>query len=94
MYKLILLITIFTLGACSTVNKNMEFVNKSPRGISILNIKKEDRSRAYQAAEKHCAKYSKVPRILSSKEQAKSDPYDEMEKVLRTTVFECLRPSN
>lgn len=94
MYKLILLIAFFTLSACSTTNKSMTLVNKSPRGISIVNIKNEERSKAYQSAEKHCAKYSKVPRILSTKEQAKTDPDDEMEKPLRTTVFECLRPSN
>ena len=47
----------------------MKFVNKSPRGISILNIMKEERSKAYQAAEKHCAKYYKVPRIIKSVEQ-------------------------
>ena len=89
MYKVLFLIAIFSFGACSTASKGIKFVNKSPRGISILNIKKQEHSKAYQAAEKHCAKYFKVPRIIKSTEQQ-----DESEITLHTTVFECLKPSN
>jgi hypothetical protein len=53
------------------MNNGIKFVNKSPRGISILNIMKEECSKAYLAAEKHCAKYYKVPRIIKSIDQQK-----------------------
>ena len=65
----------------------MQFIDKSPRGIKIINITKELDSKAYQTAEKHCAKYSKVPRI--SKKLKQSEDY-EVEKM--TIVFNCIRP--
>jgi hypothetical protein len=86
-YKLILLAVAFSLNACSTTVTGMQFIDKSPRGIKAINVTKELDSGAYQSAELHCAKYSKVPRILKKIKQ--SEEYE----VLKTTiVFECIRP--
>ena len=83
MHKLILLIAISSLAACSATSDGMKYANKSPRGISILNIDKADHAKAYRLAEKHCAKYYKVPRILKTSRQSDS---------LGTTMaFECLK---
>lgn len=89
MRKVILLITFFSLAACSITGTGMKYENKSPRGISILNIIKEDRVKAYRIAESHCAKYYKVPRVLSSSIQP-----DDSVIPMTMMVFECLKPSN
>lgn len=89
MYKLLFLFTLFTLTACSSTGSSVKYKNVSPRGISILNLIKEDRVKAYRTAEKHCAKYYKVPRVLRTIEQE-----GESEIPLSTMVFECVRPSN
>lgn len=84
MKKLILFFTISLITACSSTDSGMKYYNKSPRGITILNVYKESRSQAYQDAEKHCAKYSKVPR------KRESTHYNEKKALL---VFECIRPN-
>lgn len=89
MYKLILLIAIFSLAACSA--DGMKSVDKSPRGIKIINITYEERSKAYRAAEKHCAKYYKVPRVLKSANQGQGN---ELQAPANSMIFECLKPSN
>ena len=95
MRKLLFLAALSSLIACSTTNNGMKYVNKSPRGISILNIIKEMRSKAYQTAESHCAKYNKVPRILKSIIQEQEDEDEDESQVQMTTMtFECVRPSN
>lgn len=88
---LILSATLLSLISCSSTDVGMKFTNKTPRGISILNIIKEERSRAYQSAEKHCAKYYKVPRVLKTIEQ---ESLDETQAWMRTMNFECVKPSN
>ena len=89
---LILATLLLSLISCSSTDVNgMKFTNKNPRGISILNIVKEERSRAYQSAEKHCAKYYKVPRVLKIVEQ---ESVDETQSSMRTMNFECVKPSN
>jgi hypothetical protein len=89
---LILLSTLLSLISCSSTNNDgMTFTNMTPRGISILNIRKEERSKAYQSAERHCAKYYKVPRILKTIDQQFED---ELHTPMRTTNFECVKPSN
>ena len=61
---------LLSLVSCSSTDvEGMKFTNKTPRGISILNIIKEEYSRAYQSADKHCATYYKVPRILKIVDQ-------------------------
>ena len=85
---LFLIVTGLLLTSCASTDDGVKFINKSPRGITIINILKEDYSKAYQKAEKHCAKYSKVPRILKKKRQTES--YD-VEKL--TLIMECIRPS-
>ena len=83
---------LLSLVSCSSTDvEGMKFTNKTPRGISILNIIKEEYSRAYQSAEKHCAKYYKVPRILKTVEQ---EPQYETQATMRTINFECVKPSN
>ncbi len=67
----------------------MQFINKTPRGIKIINIMNEQHSKAYQTAEKHCAKYSKVPRVLKRIKQA-----GDSEIPMTTLMIECIRPSN
>ena len=93
MYKLVLTFSFFSLFACSAPQMGMKNMNESPRGISILNIKstKEERVKAYRAAEKHCAKYYKVPRILNS---IKQEQDEEFQTPMHTSNFECLKPSN
>ena len=91
MHKLLLLVALSSLIACTTTTKGMKYVNKSPRGISILNIIKEMHSKAYQTAESHCAKYNKVPRVLKSVIQEQDD---ESQAQMSTITFECVRPSN
>ncbi len=89
MRKLLIMTASFSLFACSTVQIEMKYTNKSPGGITISNIVKEKQSRAYQIAESHCAKYNKVPRITKTVIQAS---YDDSQKKMRTTDFECVRP--
>ena len=83
---------LLSLVSCSSTDvEGMKFTNKTPRGISILNIIKEEHSRAYQSAEKHCAKYYKVPRILKTVVQ---EAQYETQSTMRTINFECVKPSN
>lgn len=88
MYRLILLFTLSLLVACSA-DEGMKYVNKTPRGLSAMNITQEQRVKAYRTAEIHCAKYSKVTRIMSSKIQSKDEIVPKS-----TIVFECVKPSN
>jgi len=89
MKKIIFISSFFLLTACSSTNTGMQFTDKSPRGIKVVNIMKEQLSKAYQQSEKHCAKYSKVPRILKKFKQA-----DDSVIPMTTMVFECIRPSS
>ena len=91
--KIIIFVTILlSLISCSSTDVDgMKLTNKTPRGLSILNIIKEERSRAYQSAEKHCAKYFKVPRVIKIVEQESSE---EFQAAMRTMNFECVKPSN
>ena len=91
MHKLLLLVALFSLFSCSATNNKMDGVNKSPRGITIINIIKEKHSRAYQTAESHCAKYNKVPRVLKT---VKQEQEDESQAQMSSMTFECVRPSN
>jgi len=93
MYKLILTLGFFSLFACSAPMLSMKSTNTSPKSITIKNIKstKQGRVKAYRTAEVHCAKYYKVPRILSSVNQEK---FEEYQTKMHTTKFECLKPSN
>ena len=88
MNKILLLIAISSMVACSSTNTGMQFINKTQRGIKVINIMKEQQSKAYQTAEKHCAKYSKVPRVLKRIKQI-----DESEIPMTTMMFECIGPS-
>jgi len=88
MNKILLLIAISSLVACSSTKTGMQFVDKTPRGLKVINIMKEQQSKAYQTAEKHCAKYSKVPRVLKRTKQV-----DESEIPMTTMIFECIGPS-
>lgn len=91
MKKLILLAATISLVACSSTDTGMKFSKQSPRGIQVSDIKKEDRVKAYRAAEKHCAKYSKVPRVSQTINQVH---YEDIIIPMRTIKFECIRPSN
>jgi uncharacterized lipoprotein YehR (DUF1307 family) len=88
MNKLVLLLSVASLVACSSTDTGIKFSNKSPRGITVSNVYKEYRSKAYQSAERHCAKYSKVPRKLKTIQE--TDKYT-VERV--TIKFECIKPS-
>ena len=87
MNKLLLLIAVSSLIACSSTDTGMRFINETPRGLKVVNIMKEQQSKAYQATEKHCAKYSKVPRVLKRIKQV-----DDSEIPMTTMVVECIRP--
>lgn len=84
---LLLLIAISSLAACSSTNTGMQFINKTPQGIKVINIMNEQQSKAYQTAEKHCAKYSKVPRVLKRIKQS-----DDSEIPMTTMMIECIKP--
>ena len=81
------LFAMFSLFGCSS-RAPLELMDKSPRGVSVMNNAYGERAKAYRAAEKHCAKYYKVPRILKTKRQ-KGEPG----KRLSTIFFECLKPN-
>ncbi len=89
MHKKLLLLPLFALVSCSTTTYEMQSFNKSPRGITIVNVAKHKQSNAYQAAESHCAKYNKVPRILKSVQEQADDSNEKM----NTITFECVKPS-
>ena len=91
MHKLLLLLAALSLFACSANPLEMGVTSKNPGGITFNNISRQKQSRAYQAAESHCAKYNKVPRVVKTIKQASND--DSIEQ-LSTTKFECVRPSN
>ena len=88
MNKLVLLLSVASLVACASTETGIKFSDKTPRGITVSNVYKENRSKAYQSAEKHCAKYSKVPRKLKTLRE--TDEYT-VERV--TIKFECIKPS-
>jgi len=90
MRKVLIPFALISLISCSATTNEMQYRDKSPRGITIINIIKEKHSRAYQSAESHCAKYNKVPRVLKSVVQQQDD--DSLTK-MSTTTFECVRPS-
>lgn len=87
MNKLILLLALASITACSTDN-GMKYTNKDVRGITILNVMKSQAAKAFREAEIHCAKYSKVPLLL------RTTPASDDSVIPTTTrVFECLKPS-
>jgi len=88
MSKFILLLSFSLLAACSTAIKTLIQVDKSPNGITIESITKEEHVKAYRLAEKHCAKYAKVPRALRSVDK---EANDDIPVSLRTTSYECLK---
>ena len=91
MKKILLLISLSSLAACSATDGGMKFDNKGPRGIFISNITKADRVKAYRIAEKHCAKYSKVPRVVNT---LNYELENDSATAMRTASYECVRPSN
>lgn len=91
MYKLILLFTTLSLIACSSTGSGMKLESKGPRGIFISNIMNKDHVKAYRAAEKHCSKYSKVPRIVKT---INYDTTEDSPTAMRAESYECIRPSN
>jgi len=79
------LVATLLLSGCAT-EVPMKLQDKSPRGITIVNSIDGKQAKAFRSAEKHCAKYYKVPRILQIKPQIK-----ESEKAMNTIIFECLK---
>ena len=78
------------LNACSTPEvPAMKLMALSPDGIVIMNIDKTERVEAYRLAEKHCAKYAKVPRLIETSKQL-----EETDVPLLRMNFACLRPSS
>lgn len=89
MYRIIFLLsTLSLLSACSSVP--MQGINKGPRGITIINIQKQERNKAYREAERHCAKYSKVPLVVKVVKQDADSEYaiDHL-----SIMYDCLRPT-
>ena len=88
MKKLTLCLAFLAVTACSAPEKKeLTYMNVTPRGISALNVRDEEKARVYQAAEKHCAKYSKVPRLLDTTKEE-----DKFGINFSVMVFECLKP--
>lgn len=82
--KLLAVSGILAVSGCATDN-TMKFSDFSPRGITVSNIMKNERIQARLSAEKHCAKYFKVARVLSSKAAT--------EYTKGTLVVECIKPN-
>lgn len=76
--------SILLLSGCAT-KKPMEFKDFSPRGITVTNIAKSERIQARLSAERHCAKYFKVARVLNSKAATES--------TTGSLVVECIKPN-
>ena len=89
--KIIFLSSVLLLTACASGHSGMKLESKGPRGIFISNIMKKDHVKAYRAAEKHCSKYSKVPRIVKT---INYDTTEDSPTAMRTESYECIRPSN
>lgn len=89
--KIFFLFSLLVIASCSSTDHGMKFSNQGPRGIVISDIKKEDRVKAYRAAEKHCAKYYKVTRVKETIEQVH---YEDIIIPMRTVKYECIKPSN
>ncbi|MFK5915111.1 MAG: hypothetical protein QM484_12125 [Woeseiaceae bacterium] len=89
MKKIILPLLTLTLISCASVDEpGIQFIDKSPRGITATNVTKELYSKAYQMSESHCAKYSKVPKLTKKVQQSAN--YTEFKQNL---IFNCIRPS-
>lgn len=87
MKKILLPFILLMLAGCSATGlPEMTYMDKNSRGISILNVKKEEHVKAYREAEKHCAKYFKVPRIIQSSVQL-----EKTDVPMSTIIFECLK---
>ena len=87
MKKILIPFTLLFLSACaSTPPAVMTAMDKNSVGISIINVKKEEHVKAYRIAEKHCAKYYKVPRIIQSSIQLEKSDVPKS-----TIIFECLK---
>lgn len=79
---------LISLTACASSKiAGMQFTDQSPGGITVINIIKEERVKAYRSAEAHCSKYTKVPRMI------KSITHDELDVAVSTMKFECIRPT-
>lgn len=81
---LLTLSSVLSLSGCAT-KEPMKFKDFSPRGITVTNIVKSERIQARLSAEKHCAKYFKVARVLSSKAAT--------ETTMGSLVVECIKPN-
>lgn len=94
MKNLMIFIALLTLISCSSTDNLVKYKDKSPSGISIMNITKSDNAKAYQAATSHCQKYNKVPKIRKILKQTKpnEDDLDLQIKEMKTIIFICIRP--
>lgn len=78
------LFSFLSLSGCATDN-TMKFSDLSPRSITITNIVKSERVQARRSAEKHCAKYFKVVRVIKS--EAPTEDTNGM------MTIECIKPN-
>ena len=90
MKTLILIIAAISAVSCSSPNIGMQLTNKTPRGLSIKNVLKNERAKAFMSAEKYCAKYGKVPRVLKSITQEQTEEFTPDMLMIN---YECLRPA-
>lgn len=94
MKNLIAFIAFLTLISCASTENRVKYKDKSPRGISILNITKSQNAKAYQTATSHCYKYNKVAKIRKILKQTlpnQDDPDLQVEE-MSTIIFLCIRP--
>ena len=94
MKNLMILIALLTLISCSTTDNLVKYKDKSPRGISVMNITKSDNAKAYRAATSHCQKYNKVPKIRKILKQTTHNEDDQSLIIedMNTIIFICIRP--
>lgn len=91
MKTLLIFAVFFTLSACSpTKILKLHVINQSPNGMTVVNITKTERVKAYRSSEAHCSKYSKVPRMIKLTEQ---DQHNGAGVELLSMKFECIRPT-
>ena len=94
MKNLMIFIVLLTLISCSSTDNRVKYKDKSPRGITIMNITKSANAKAYQTATSHCYKYNKVPKIRKILKQTTHNEDDQglIIEDMNTMIFICIRP--
>ncbi len=91
MDKVFLLIVFVTLAACAAAPQHMQVEKAVASGMTIHNIPKGKKAKAFRMAEKHCAKYNKA---AQTRQVIRTQEADEYQPELSTMIFSCLRATH